>query len=169
MLRKLRSSVFSRKVIGLNLGLEAFWKTEYRSPSLGTTVTHIVTRPVWEIHFVANPVVIWGVPLGVAAAVVWVVAVVSDGVPAVVGTTGKITRRLNILIALGAVTPLSGKQVVPGSAEVGADAIFLSWRWDVAVRFLRVGGELQHLFGPGLGTPSILQGVYGPNARERLR
>ena len=54
--------------------------------SQGTTVAHVVARPVWETPFVANPGVIWGVPLGVAAAVVWV-AVAVDTVPAVVGTT----------------------------------------------------------------------------------
>ena len=58
-----------------------------------------MARTVWEtrLEVVANPAVIWGVPLGEAAAGVWVV-VVSDTVPVVVVTTEKITRRFNILI-----------------------------------------------------------------------
>ena len=71
--------------------------------SQGTTVAHVVARPVLETPFLANPGVIWGVPFGVAAAVVWVVAVVSDAVPAVIVTTGKFTRRLNRLTRIGAV------------------------------------------------------------------
>ena len=95
--------------------------------SQGTTVAHVVARPVWETPFVANPGVIWGVPLGVAAAEVWVV-VVSDAVPVVVVTTGKITRRRNRLIGLGVVTPLSEIGGFQGSAEVGAAAIWVSER-----------------------------------------
>ena len=61
-------------------------------------VASIMARTVWETRVVvANPAVIWGAPLGVAAAVVWVVVVV-DAVPVVVVMTGKITRRLNRLI-----------------------------------------------------------------------
>ena len=62
-------------------------------------VASIMARTVWETLKVANPAVIWGVPLGVAAAGVGVVTVVvSNAVPVVVVTTGKITRRLNRLI-----------------------------------------------------------------------
>ena len=61
-------------------------------------VASIMARTVWETPFVANPALIWGAPLGVAAAGVGGVAVVSDAVPVVVVTTVKITRRLNRLI-----------------------------------------------------------------------
>ena len=81
-----------------------------------------MARTVWETRgVVANPAVIWGAPLGVAAAGVGVVVVVSHAVPVVVVATGKITRRLNRLIRLGPVTPLSG-EVIQGSAEIGAAA-----------------------------------------------
>ena len=87
----------SRPVVGLDVG------TGGPPVSGGTSqgielVASIMARTVWETLNVANPAVIWGVPLGVAAAGVGVVTVViSDAVPAVVVTTGKITQRLNRL------------------------------------------------------------------------
>ena len=87
-----------RSVVGLDVG------TGGPPVSGGTSqgielVASIMARTVWETLNVANPVMIWGVPLGVAAAGVGVVTVVvSDAVPVVAVTTGKITRRLNRLI-----------------------------------------------------------------------
>ena len=78
----------SRPVVVLDVGTGgppvSGWTSQGRE-----LVASIMARTVWETLSVANPAVIWGVPLGVAAAGVGVVVVVvSDPVPVVVVTTG---------------------------------------------------------------------------------
>ena len=110
----------SRPVVDLDVGTGGPLVSGRTSQGI-KLVASIMARTVWETPFVANPAVIWGAPLEEAAAGVWVVAVVVDAVPVVVVTIGKFTRRLNRLVGLGPVTPLSG-EVIQGSAEIGAAA-----------------------------------------------
>ena len=87
-----------RSVFGLDVGTGGPPVSGLTSQGI-ELVASIMARTVWETLNVASPAVIWGVPLGVAAAGVGVVVgVVSDAVPVVVVTNGKITRRLNRLI-----------------------------------------------------------------------